>query len=68
MKNNVHKWISNVVPFKSQSKDKKLKGQKCSKCGHMKKISFFADEYGVVAGLCSDCKKIIEKNRELFPI
>lgn len=68
MKNNVRKWMSHVVLFKSRSKGKKLKGQKCSKCGQVKKIAFFADEYGVVAGLCSGCKKIIEKNRELFPI
>lgn len=68
MKNNVQKWLSRVVPFKRQSKDKKLIEQKCSKCGQIKKIAFFADQYGVVKGLCSDCKKVIEKNRELFPI
>lgn len=68
MKNKVPKWMGQIIPFKSQRKEKKVQGQKCSKCGQVKKIAFFADEYGVVSGLCSDCKKKVEKHRELFPI
>ncbi|MNP17085.1 hypothetical protein D3C76_1095060 [compost metagenome] len=46
-----------------------IKSQKCSRCGQFKHIAFYADEYGGgVKGLCTECRKEIEKTRELYPI
>ncbi|MNC40450.1 hypothetical protein D3C75_891610 [compost metagenome] len=61
-------WKKNVSSVKDATKVRDIKSQKCSRCGQFKHIAFYADEYGGVKGLCTECRKEIEKTRELFPI
>ncbi|GGF93651.1 hypothetical protein [Paenibacillus aceti] len=42
--------------------------QKCSRCKRRKKLTFYANDYGVVRGLCKECRKEIGDKEELYPI
>ncbi|WMT41874.1 hypothetical protein RE628_05330 [Paenibacillus sp. D2_2] len=42
--------------------------QKCSRCKQAKKLIFYANNFGVVRGLCKQCRKEIGDKEELFPI
>ncbi|SDE63026.1 hypothetical protein SAMN04488542_101207 [Fontibacillus panacisegetis] len=61
-------WKKKATGFSKNSNVRDIKSQKCSRCGKFKLIAFYADEYGGVKGLCKECRKEIEKMRELFPI
>ncbi|MNN45482.1 hypothetical protein D3C81_1598200 [compost metagenome] len=61
-------WKKKNLGLSKKSNVRDIKSQKCSRCGQFKHIAFYADEYGGVKGLCTECRKEIEKTRELFPI
>lgn len=42
--------------------------QKCSRCGQAKKLIFYSNDGGHVAGLCKECRKDIGDKQELYPI
>ncbi|GAA0137274.1 hypothetical protein YSY43_41150 [Paenibacillus sp. YSY-4.3] len=44
------------------------RNQKCSRCNQAKKLVFYSNDFGHVAGLCKDCRKEIGGKQELYPI
>ncbi|MNE68749.1 hypothetical protein D3C76_309640 [compost metagenome] len=61
-------WKKNIANVNAAAKVRDIKSQKCSRCGKVKRISFYADEYGAIKGLCKECRKEIESTRELYPL
>ncbi|RAR45979.1 hypothetical protein [Paenibacillus sp. MDMC362] len=43
-------------------------GQACSKCRRKRQLIFYADDTGAVRGLCTDCKRELERHQELYPV
>lgn len=43
-------------------------GQACSKCRRKRQLIFYADDAGAVRGLCTDCKRELERHQELYPV
>ncbi|MGG4552639.1 hypothetical protein [Paenibacillus humicus] len=44
------------------------RNQKCSRCNQAKKLVFYSNDLGHVAGLCKNCRKDIGDKQELYPI
>ncbi|WP_055107968.1 hypothetical protein [Paenibacillus ihumii] len=44
------------------------RSQKCSRCNQVKKLVFYSNDWGHVAGLCKECRKEIGDKQELYPI
>lgn len=44
------------------------RNQKCSRCNQAKKLVFYSNDFGHVAGLCKNCRKDIGDKQELYPI
>lgn len=45
-----------------------LGNQKCSRCNRARKLTFYSNDWGHVAGLCKECRKEIGDKQELYPI
>ncbi|GAB6929293.1 hypothetical protein JCM10914A_32760 [Paenibacillus sp. JCM 10914] len=58
-----------VIPFKSGSRSRALKqGQACSRCNRKRPLVFYANDAGIVKGLCKECKNKLEQHQELYPV
>ncbi|WP_110932692.1 hypothetical protein [Paenibacillus bouchesdurhonensis] len=44
------------------------RNQKCSRCNKAKRLIFYSNDWGHVAGLCKECRKEIGDKQELYPI
>lgn len=63
---------SNVVSLhkhkQRKAKEAAAVGQICSRCSKQQPLMFYANDAGVVRGLCKECKKVAEKREELYPV
>ncbi|MGE7826066.1 hypothetical protein [Paenibacillus sp. NPDC093718] len=59
----------NVIHLKTKTRTRSGQdGQVCSKCRRKRQLIFYADDSGAVRGLCTDCKKELERHQELYPV
>ncbi|MEC0309763.1 hypothetical protein P4H67_23690 [Paenibacillus lautus] len=59
----------NVIHLKTKTRTHSGQhGQACSKCRRKRQLIFYADDSGAVRGLCTDCKKELERHQELYPV
>ncbi|NMO95262.1 hypothetical protein [Paenibacillus lemnae] len=58
----------NVISMNAVSKKRNKKGQACSKCKQRGDLIFYANDAGIVRGLCKDCRKKAEVHEELYPV
>lgn len=58
----------NVVSFGKGRKKRPAEGQMCSRCKRRGRLVFYANDAGVVRGLCKECKQAAEKHEELYPV
>lgn len=59
----------NVIHLKTKTRTRSGQhGQACSKCRRKRQLIFYADDSGAVRGLCTDCKKELERHQELYPV
>ncbi|MFG1734896.1 hypothetical protein [Paenibacillus sp. 843] len=59
----------NVIHLKTKTRTRSGQhGQACSKCHRKRQLIFYADDSGAVRGLCTDCKKELERHQELYPV
>ncbi|MGM1050257.1 hypothetical protein SAMN05661091_4631 [Paenibacillus uliginis N3/975] len=59
---------SNVVSLHKKKKLKDANGQTCSRCKKLQPLTFYANDAGIVRGLCKECKRTAEKHEELYPV
>lgn len=59
----------NVIHLKAKTRTRSGQdGQVCSKCRRKRQLFFYADDFGAVRGLCTDCKRELERHQELYPV
>lgn len=59
----------NVIHLKTKTRTRSGQdGQACSKCRRKRQLIFYADDSGGVRGLCTDCKRELERHQELYPL
>lgn len=58
-----------VVPLQGKRKGPgSADTQPCSRCRKRRKLTYYANDAGVVSGLCTECKKVLERHQELYPM
>lgn len=59
----------NVIPLQAKRKaQESTDAQPCSRCRKRRKLTYYASDAGTISGLCTDCRKELERHQELYPL